>query len=428
MTKINLLPWYKLLLQKRMMVVLLLGFASGLPLGLTASTLQAWYSVENVDIVTIGFLALVGQPYVYKFLWAPLVDRVRPPVLGHRRGWMLGTQCVLIALLIAISFFSPSVTPMTVAVIALSIAFMSATQDIVVDAYRTEILAPEERGAGAAMAVTGYRLAIIVSSGLALILAQHLGFKMVYLMMAGAMGIGVIATLWAQEPVHYKAPPPSLWAACIDPFKEFLSRKNAIFFLLLIVLYKLGDAFANSLTTTFLLRGLGFSLEVVGYTNKIIGLTATIVGAFLGGVLMARMGLYRSLLWFGFLQAITNLFFMLLAWSGPNLQIMIAAVCIENLAGGMGTAAFIALLMSLCNPQYTATQFALLSALSAVGRVFVGPFAGYLVNWLGWAEFFFWTAIFALPGLILLWCLRESIESNDSKNAPTDIDGVSDPA
>ena len=419
------IPWYQLLLQKRMLVVLLLGFASGLPLALTATTLQAWFTVEKVDIVTIGFLALVGQPYVYKFLWAPFVDKVEPRFLGRRRGWMLGSQIILVFLLIFISFFSPAISPMTIGIIAVSIAFMSATQDIVIDAYRTEILAPEQRGTGAAMAVAGYRTAIIVSSGLALVLAHHIGFQKVYLLMALVMCIGIVATLWAKEPKHYSNPPPNLVAACVEPLKEFLSRKNAIILLLLIIFYKLGDAFANSLTTTFLIRELGLSTEAVGYINKIIGLSATIIGAFMGGMLMARVGLYRSLLWFGFLQAITNFLFMILALIGPNLTMTVVAISAENLAGGMGTAAFIALLMSLCHERYTATQFALLSALSAIGRVFVGPFAGYLVVWLGWAEFFFWTVIFALPGLIILYYLKNTIEASDQRIVPTIAEDLS---
>lgn len=418
------LAWYQLLLQKNMLIVLLLGFSSGLPLALTAGTLQAWFTVEGVDVVTIGFLALVGQPYVYKFLWAPIVDRVEPRFLGRRRGWMLGIQVGLILLLMLMSFFSPAATPLAIGVIALSIAFMSATQDIVIDAYRTEILAPEQRGAGAAMAVAGYRIAIIVSSGIALVWADHIGFQKVYLLMALTMGIAVLTTLWSEEPTHYSNPPPTLIAACLEPLKEFFSRKNAILLLLLIVLYKLGDAFANSLTTTFLIRSLELPVKHVGYINKVVGLAATIIGALIGGVLMTRIGLYRSLLWFGFLQAITNFLFMLLAVMTPSLMMIVFAISVENLASGMGTAAFIALLMSLCHERYTATQFALLSALSAVGRVFVGPFAGYLVAWLGWAEFFFWTVIFALPGLGILIYLKNTIDSETKKTTPKIIEDL----
>lgn len=417
--------WIQLLIQKRMMIVLLLGFASGLPLGLTATTLQAWFTVENVDIVTIGFLGLVGQPYVYKFLWSPLVDKVRPNFLGHRRGWMISTQLALMALLVLISFFSPSETPWVIGIIALSIAVMSATQDIVIDAYRTEILPAHERGAGAAMYVAGYRIAVLISGGLALILAQYIDFKMVYIVMAGFMGIGAVATLLADEPSHYQPPPATLFEACILPFKEFLTRDKAILLLVLIVLYKMGDAFAASLTTTFLLRGLGFELVDVGLINKTVGMIATLVGAFVGGVFMAKLGLYRSLLWFGFLQAITNFLFMVLAWAGKDYTLMVGAIALENLAGGMGTAAFLALLMSLCDARYTATQFALLSALSAVGRVFVGPSAGYLVERLGWADFYGLTVAFALPGLFLLIFLKQNIIRLDFKPS---ADLVEEPA
>lgn len=414
------LSWQRLLLQKRMLIVLLLGFSSGLPLGLTGTTLQAWFAKEDVSIITIGFLALVGQPYVYKFLWAPGIDKIQLPWLGLRRGWMIATQSVLMLLLIFIQGFSPTSSPWMIGIIALFIAVFSATQDIVVDAFRTEVLLPEERGAGSAMFVAGYRIAMIASTGLALVMAEYIGFKNVYLCMAALMGVGIIVTLWAKEPTHQFKPAQSIVSAYIEPLKEFLSRKNAILFLLLIVLYKLGDAFANTLTTTFLIRELGFRLETVGMVNKVMGLLATILGAFIGGVLMARIGLYRSLLWFGFLQAITNFLYMILAWMGANFWMMAFSVFIENLAGGMGTAAFLALLMSLCNTQYTATQYALLSALSAIGRVFVGPTAGYLVNWLGWAEFFFWTAVFAVPGLVLLVLLKHSIHLQD-KNIETPL-------
>ncbi len=407
------LAWYQILIQKRMLVILLLGFSSGLPLGLTMGTLQAWFTVENVDIKTIGFLALVGQPYVYKFFWAPAIDKVTPSFLGRRRGWMLVTQMSLMALFVFIARFSPATTPLVVGIVALSIAIMSATQDIVIDAYRTELLPAEERGTGAAMAVAGYRIAVLISGGLALVLAEKIGFQWVYISMAGFMGIGVLATLFCSEPVHHSAAPQTFAKACTEPFKEFLSRKNAIALLVLIVLYKMGDAFAGSLTITFLLRGLEFDLGDIGYIYKTVGLVATLVGVFWGGLLMAKIGLYRSLLWFGFLQAITNFLFMVLAWAGKDYSLMVLTIALENLAGGMGTAAFIALLMSLCDERYTATQFALLSALSAVGRVFVGPSAGYLVDYFGWAEFFLFTVIVSIPGLILLVILKKSIRAVD---------------
>ncbi len=401
--------WLRLLLQKRMMLVLLLGFASGLPLGLSGTALQAWYAMDGVDVVTIGFLALVGQPYVYKFIWAPFMDKWRVPYLGRRRGWMLVTQIALIAVLCMMAMSNPSTEPYTLAFMALCLAFLSATQDIAIDAYRTELLRPEERGMGTSMAVTGYRIAMLVSGGLTLIVADYAGFSFTYFLMAALMGVGIIATFWAKEPQAYREPPPTFVAACIEPFKEFLTRRNAFALLAFIVLYKLGDAFASTLTTAFLLKGVGFSLKDVGLINKTGGLISTLFGVFVGGVMMIRLGLFRSLLGFGIIQALTNLLFYALALMGPNYGMLVATVCLENFGGGLGTAAFMALVMSLCNPRYTATQFALISALAAVGRVFVGPAAGYMVESVGWAEFFLWTVVFAVPGLILLIWLRPTI-------------------
>lgn len=408
--------WMALLFQKRMLLILALGLASGLPLGLSGATLQAWYATEGVDIVTIGFLGLVGQPYVYKFLWAPMMDKYRLPFLGLRRGWMISMQLTLIALLITIATFDPLTQPYQLAFLALCLAFFAATQDIAIDAYRTELLLPEERGIGTSMAVSGYRIAMLISGGLALILAHHIGFKGTYLFMAGLMSIGVFATLWGPEPKHYRSPTPDFLKACLLPFKEFLSRENALWILAFIILYKLGDAFASSLTTAFLLKGVGFTLLEVGSINKTVGLAATLLGVFTGGILMVKLGLFRSLLYFGLIQAVTNLLFYVLAKVGANYTLMVMTVFLENFGGGLGTAAYMALVMSLCHPQFTATQFALISALGAVGRVYVSPLSGYLVEQFGWAEFFVWTVLFAVPGLILLWGLRSTIERYGSRS------------
>lgn len=246
--------WLKVLLQKRMLLVLALGFVSGLPLGLSGTALQAWYAIDGVDVVTIGFLALVGQPYVYKFIWAPFMDKWRVPYLGRRRGWMLITQISLIVVLCLMALSSPQAAPYQLAFLALCLAFLSATQDIAIDAYRTELLTPEERGMGTAMAVSGYRIAMLVSGGLTLIVADYAGFSFTYFLMAALMGVGVFATFWAKEPQQYREPPPTFAAACIEPFKEFLSRRHAIALLAFVVLYKLGDAFASTLTTAFFVK------------------------------------------------------------------------------------------------------------------------------------------------------------------------------
>ena len=399
----------KLLANRRVLTVTFLGFASGLPLALTGGTLQAWMAVEGVDLKTIGIFSLVGLPYALKFFWAPLLDRYALPFLGRRRGWILGTQFVLIGLIILLGLTSPKDTPWLVASIALLLTFTSATQDVVFDAYRTDVLRANERGLGAAVSVTGYRIAMLVSGALALVLAGPLGWRLTYLLMAGLMMVGVMATLFGQEPEVVSLPPQSLKEAISGPLTEFFERPASWAFLALIILYKIGDAFAGSLTTAFLIRGPGFSIAEVGAINKGLGLLATIFGALYGGVMLARLGLYRSLMIFGILQAVSNLSFMVLAYAGKVYSIMVAAVAFENLAGGMGTAAFLAFLMALCDHRYTATQFALFSALASLGRIFVGPPSGYLSHEVGWVIFFFITFLAALPGLILLYKMRQNV-------------------
>jgi PAT family beta-lactamase induction signal transducer AmpG len=395
---------------RRIAAVLLLGFASGLPLALTAGTLQAWLAVESIDIKTIGLFTLVGQPYTYKFLWAPLMDRYTPPFLGRRRGWLILTQLALLGAIAFMGTVNPRESPWLLAAVAFCVAFLSSSQDIVFDAYRTDVLREAERGPGAAISVLGYRVAMLVSGGGALIVAdQFLGWSAMYFLMAALMGIGIIATWFAPEPEDGPRAPKSLAGAISEPLKEFFSRQGAWLLLVLIVLYKLGDAFAGSLTTAFLIQGPGFTATEVGAINKALGLAATIVGALIGGAWMVRLGLYRALLGFGMLQAVTNLGFMFLALVGKNYALMVTAVGAENLCGGMGTAAFVALLMSLCDKRFSATQYALLSALSAVGRVYVGPASGFLVSAIGWAPFFFLTFVIALPGIGLLWLMREQL-------------------
>ena len=416
LTNLNQSKIIQVLLQRQFWLILVLGFSAGLPLGLTGTTLQAWYAVEGISIVTIGMLALVGQPYVYKFLWAPFLDRfVLPFGKGRRRGWMLFTQVMLIALLAIMSQLTPKEMPGLLALVALLVATLSATQDIAVDAYRTEILAPEDRGIGAAMFVAGYRIAMLVSAGFAMVMANFYGFEFSYLAMSALMLVGVAATLLSKEAPMVNsaskenARPISLKSAFIDPLKEFFSREKAIGLIALIILYKLGDAFAGTLTTTFLLREVGFDLLDVGATNKTMGLIGSLSGAFVGGVALARMGLFKALLSFGVLQAISNLGFYILCFTGPDYSVMVSTVLVENFCGGMGTAAYLTLIMSLCDKRYTATQFALLSALSAIGRVFIGPLAGLVVQKFGWADFFMASVIFSFPGLILLLIFKVPI-------------------
>ena len=506
---------YSLAALHRLAVVALLGFASGLPLALTGQAMQAWLSVEGIDIATIGFLSLVGLPYTFKFLWAPLMDRFELPWLGRRRGWLVLTQLALAASLFWMASVSPSQATRAFALLAVLVAFVSASQDVVVDAYRTDLLAPRERGLGSSLTVLGYRLAMILSGGVAFIWVDPTqgggwSWPEVYRFMAWLMvGAAVLSALVLPRLVAAPVPasvarrdvlgfaavvaavavgaalserfgprvasallsplfarsdmapalqakwvdlaalmlgialtlPLAAWAARAAKFetllgslRSYFSQTGAAAFLGLIVLYKLGDAFAGSLMTPFLLQAMAYSTAEVGVVNKIIGLWLTIGGALIGGALMLRLGLWRALLLFGVLQMASNLGFWWLAVSGkgllPGLTIpafdwgfvklthdtpvdggLLLVIAAENLSGGMGTAAFLAFLMSLCNHRFTATQFALLSAFASVGRVWVGPLAGVLAESIGWPTFFVVSTIMALPALLMLWWMRGPVRA-----------------
>ena len=497
----------------RLLVVVLLGFASGLPLALTGQAMQAWLSVSGVDLATIGFLSAVGLPYTFKFLWAPLMDRFELPWLGRRRGWLVLTQLALAGSLLALAATSPTAAIRSFALLAVLVAFVSASQDVVVDAYRTDLLAPRERGLGSSLYVLGYRMAMILSGGIAFIWVdptQGGGWTWpeVYRFMAGLMALAAVlsATLLPRLKVEVVptsvarqdllgfvavlaavaagfllserfGPPiarallgpllagssltPALqgkwiellalllglgftiplagWAARAARFetllgglRSYFSQTGAAAFLAFIVLYKLGDAFAGSLMTPFLLKTMLYTQAEVGVVNKVIGLWLTIIGALLGGALMLKLGLWRALLLFGVLQMASNLGFWWLAVSGkgviPGITLpafdwgfvklahaapvdggLLLVIAAENLSGGMGTAAFVAFLMSLCNQRFTATHYALLSAFASVGRVWVGPLAGVLAESIGWPSFFIVSTIVALPALLMLVWLRPAM-------------------
>lgn len=455
--------------------MLLLGFASGLPLALTSGTLQAWLTVEGLDITTIGFFALAGLPYTFKFVWAPLADRFEPPLLGRRRGWLLITQLGLSAACFVMATLDPRASVAAVGACAVAIAFLSASQDIVFDAYRTDLLGEHERGAGAAVSVLGYRLAMLVSGGLALILAdQWLGWPGMFRFMGGlfvAMAaitlwvprtpptdhlrsnvrrelIGFVAmlgagvgTFWLLRQLPWQwlgegrfaslgADTAMLLAACVAalraaraagfpsflaPWDSFFSRERAAWLLALIVLYKLGDAFAGSLSTTFLIRGAGFTPTEVGAVNKVLGLLATIVGALAGGAWLVKRPLYGSLMLFGALQAVSNFGYWLISVQPKSYTLMAAAIGFENLCGGLGTAAFVAFLMAMTDRRFSAAQYALLSALAAIGRVYVGPVSGVMVAAFGWPNFFVFSVLAALPGLVLLRWLRPQVLALDAE-------------
>ena len=330
------------LTDKRMTAILLLGFASGLPLNLTGSTLQAWLASEGVDIKTIGIFSLVSFPYVLKMLWAPLLDRYLPPLLGRRRGWILLYQVALAIAIAIMGWSSPTKAPYLLGMIAVAVAFLSASQDIVIDAYRVDVIPPPERALAAAATAFGYRSAAMFAGAFTLILADHLGWRIAYGMVALVMASTVFATLWSPEPVTPGRPPPTLAAAVIEPLRDLLRHRGAWGFLLLILLYKIGDAFALSLYSAFMIKGVGFSLDQLSIAGKLNMTISTMIGTALGGWAYLRWGLFRSLLTFGIAQAMTNLLYMWLALAGKKLWLMVLATSVDNLAGGMGQAAFVA--------------------------------------------------------------------------------------
>ena len=502
----------------RLIAVTVLGFASGLPLALTGQAMQAWLTADGIDIATIGFLSLVGLPYTFKFLWAPLMDRFEPPWLGRRRGWLVLTQLALAGALVWMAATPPGSALGAFALLALLVAMLSASQDIVVDAYRTDLLPAAERGMGSSLTVLGYRMAMILSGGIAFIwvdprqgggwnwpeVYRAMAMFMVaaavvsallvprlvdaarpvsvartdllgFLAVAVAVALGFVVTRYAFSPLAREGVLPLFagssvaanlqqrwadlvalfagiaftlplvtWAAkrarfetLLGGLKSYFAQPGAGPFLAFIVLYKLPDAFAGALLTPFLLTAMQYSTAEVGVVNKVIGLWLTIVGALIAGALMIRLGLWRSLLLFGVLQMLGNLGFWWLAVHGRGamggLTIppfdwgfvklaeatpvdggLLMAIASENITSGMGTAAFLAFLMSLCNRRFSATQFALLSAFASVGRVWVGPLAGVLAQSIGWPAFFIASTIVALPALALLLMLRRPIDMLES--------------
>jgi len=393
--------WLKVYGSRRVLCLLGLGLSSGLPLALTGSTLQAWMASAKVDLRIIGIFSLVGLPYTLKILWAPLMDRFSIPFLGRRRGWIISTQLLLAGSIILLGFSSPASMPWATACLALAIAFFSASQDIVFDAYRADVLAEKELGAGAATSVIGYRLAMLISGAVALILSDHMAWYMVYGLM-GLLMIGNTAfTFWAPEPTETVIPPKTLREAVLEPLASYFRRSGAVEMLFFIMVFKLADAIAGAMTTPFLLD-LGFTRTDVGTVNKAFGLLSTIFGTLAGGGIIARIGINRSLWIFAFVQALSNLSFTALAMLGKNYPAMVGAIGMENICGGMGTAAFIAFLMSLCDKRFTATQYALLSSLMAVTRVLAGVPTGFMVTSMGWAMFYAVSTLGALPGILLL--------------------------
>ncbi len=385
----------------RMLVALFMGFSSGMPLYLTGSLLQAWMTKEGVDLSTIGLFALVGLPYTLKFVWAPLLDRFTLPFLGRRRGWLLTMQLVLAASIAWLGLNNPAENIWLLAATGFLVTFFSASQDIVVDAYRREDLSDEELGLGASLYVLGYRVGVLLTVSGGLILADFMPFSTVYLLLAMTMSVGIVTTLLAREPDEPEGVPTSLAEAVVQPFVEFFSRNGAWLFLAFIVLYKIGDNMAQAMTMPFYLS-LGFSTSEVGSIAKFFGFGATIVGGLLGGLWIIRLGINRALWIFGILQGLSAAAFAVLVWTGHDLLWLAAVIAFENVSGGMGTAAYMAFMASLTNKRFTATQYALLTSLMGVPRVLAAAPTGFMAEQMGWAAFFISCGLMAIPGLLLL--------------------------
>lgn len=410
---------------RRMLAILLMGFSSGLPLLLGFSTLSYWLSTAGIDRTTIGLFAVVSTPFALKFLWAPLIDHVKLPVMsrtfGRRRGWALSVQVLLGGSILLLGTSDPENAPFVMAAYALLVAFLSASQDIVIDAYRIEVLEENEQGAGAAVTQTGYRLGMIVAGAGALALSDFVSWFWVYAAMASLVVIGMAGVLIGPEPAVPKAATEPVgtsqdsraeralaWLkrAVVDPFAEFLTRRGWVAILLFVLLYKYGDAIAATMTNPFF-NEVGFSGVEIGSVTKFFGVFATLFGIFVGGVLVAKIGVLKALFIGGILQAVTNLFFAWLAVHGPDLWLLAVVVGVDNFTGGLGSAAFVAYLSSLCNVAFTGTQYALLTSLMAFGRTLMSTGSGWLVDQMGWILFFVSTSLMAIPGLLLLiWISR----------------------
>jgi len=390
------------ILSRRMLVSFIFGFSCGLPLLLTMSVLQAWMKKENVDLSVIGLMALVGLPYTLKFLWAPFLDRYTLPFLGRRLGWLLIAQIFLAFSTAGLGLTRPAESPWMVAFAAFLLTFFSASQDIVVDAYRREDLSDEELGLGSSLYINGYRIGMLLASGGGLILADMMPFSQVYLVMALCMIPGMITTLLTPEPTITEKMPVNMKEAVIDPLVEYFSRNHAIWILAFILFYKIGDTMALAMTTPFYLD-IGFSMTEIGAVVKLFGFWATIGGGLLGGIVMIRLGINRSLWIFGFFQAVSILGFVVLSRTGPVVAVLSGVIAFENLAGGMGTAAYSAFMAKITNKKFTATQYALLTSLMGIPRVIAAAPTGYLAEKMGWEMFFLFCTIMAIPGILMLF-------------------------
>ncbi len=437
----------RIYLDRRVLVILFLGFASGLPLLLVFSTLSVWLKVEGVSLTTIGLFSLVRTPYTFKFLWAPLIDRLSLPVLtswlGRRRGWAIVTQAALMAAILAMSSTDPAANPVMTAAFALLVAFCSASQDIVIDAYRVELLDDDEQGAGAGAIVLGYRMGMLTAGAGALWLASVFTWNQVYTIMGALVVVGMITILLAPEPQaggslqsaeaeekrirdhlatgmpHWRARLLAwFYEAVIAPFRDFMTHSGWAAIVLFIMLYKLGEAYLGVMANPFYVE-MGFTTVEIANVSKVFGLGATIVGGLIGGIMVSRLGIMPSLMICGVLQVAGTLVFVAQAMIGHSVPMLMLTITAENVTAGMATSAFVAYLSSLCNQAYTATQYALLSSFMAFARDVLSASSGWTADHLGWIGFFLFSAAAAVPGLLVLaWLMRRSPAAQDKRDRP----------
>ena len=391
----------KVIFSRRMLTSFIMGYACGLPYDMTKTVIKAWMSDEGIDLAVIGLFTLVGLPYALKFLWAPLLDRYTFSALGRRRGWLLLFQVALVLAVLGMSFGEPAASPWMLAFAAFLVTFFSASQDIVVDAYRREDLADAELGLGSSFYFYGYRIGMLVAGSGGLILADQLSFKVVYWILAACLLPGIVTTLLTPEPPMIHGRPRNFKETIVEPFLDYFNRRGALWMLGFILMYKLGDNIAAAILTPFYLD-IGFTKTQIGAVVKLFGFWAISAGGLVGGIMMLKVGISRCLWIFGVLQALSTAGFAILAKTGDSLPVLAGVVAFENFSAGMGTAAFLAFMASITNQKFTATQYALLTSLMRVPDVGISSLSGVLAKGMGWFPFFVFCALIAIPGMLML--------------------------
>jgi len=417
-------------MNKRLFIVFILGFSSGLPMALISSTLQAWYADSGMSVLATGALSLVSLPYAYRIFWGPVLDRYSLFAMGKRRSWILTMQVLLLVGFNLMAWLTPEQYPKLLAFFALTLACFSATQDVAIDAQRIEYLPVSKHALGASLAVFGYRIALLLSGGLALIMAQKLGWAFTYRFMGFAMVIGMFAVWFSQEPYIEIKERSTFALSFIAPVKQLLCRPGIIYLLLFVFCYKLGEAFTTTtsgIVMPFLIQGLGFSLETIGYINKMLGIGSILLGGLTAGFLLMYYSLYRSLFFFGLLQALTNVFFVALAMTGKNVTLLAIAVFSDNFAAGLGSTALVALFMRLVDKRFTGTQFSMLVALATLPRIISGPVAATIQMSIGWVGLYQLSILFALVFIPFLMMIKEQTKETVQEELHLEKEGNLNP-